>query len=46
MQSNYKTKRLTRRGDYYGDWTNGVQTRSERIAGRTLTYNHRTRTWI
>jgi asparagine synthetase A len=41
MQSLYKTKRKGgARADDYGTWDNGRQTRSERINGRVLTYNH------
>lgn len=45
MQSKYKTRKAGNRADFYGSWTNGVQTRPDRIAGRTITYNHHTGEW-
>ena len=38
-------KRKARGYDRYGTWVNGVQMTPDKVAGRTLTYNARTREW-
>lgn len=44
--SRYKNKRKRNgRGDYYGEWTNGRQTTTERINGYTLTYDAGKQRW-
>jgi hypothetical protein len=41
----YKAKRAIQGGDMYGAWREGVQVASERINGRTLSYNARKGEW-
>lgn len=43
--SSYHVKNKRKNADFYGTWVNGIQTRSERINGRTITYNNVTGEW-
>lgn len=48
LRNKYRTGRgnyNSRNADNYGSWTNGIQTRSERINGHVVTYNHSTGEW-
>lgn len=45
QSSNYNGRNAARTADNYGSWTNGIQTRSERINGTVVVYNHHTGEW-
>lgn len=48
LRNKFRTSRgsyQSRNADNYGSWNNGIQTRSERINGRVVTYNHKKGEW-
>ena len=45
MRKTYALNKAKNGADNYGSWLNGVQIRSERINGRTLTYDAKKQEW-
>lgn len=43
--STYARLNKSRRADRYGSWTNGVQIRTDLIAGNVLAYDHNSGKW-
>ena len=44
-RSTYSRRKKNGVADTYGAWDNGRQTRSERVNGSVLTYDHRKQEW-